>query len=116
MAIANDKESNKFPFLSQGGLKAVVWSEFFQSLLFLGCLSTIAAKGIIDAGGISEVWNVSTTSGRILWADWDPSPFARTTTWTAFAGQFVVWSAVFGCHQAQFQRMCATRTVARARG
>ena len=52
---------------------------------------------------------------RIEWANWDPSPFSRSTTLGIFCGQFVLWGAIFGCHQTQVQRYCATQSLKQAR-
>ena len=49
----------------QGGLKAVVWTDAFQTvIIILGILIT-TATATINAGGVEEVWAVAMRHGRI---------------------------------------------------
>ena len=93
----------------------MVWTDLFQALVMIGGLAAIISRGSYLAGGLARVWEVGVTTGRIEWANWDPSPFARNTTLGIFCGQFVLWAAIFGCHQTQVQRYCATKSLQQAR-
>lgn len=49
----------------QGGLKAVVWTDVFQTVvMFTGQLAVIIV-GVRQAGGLSDVWVKVTDGGRI---------------------------------------------------
>ena len=39
----------------QGGIKAVMWTDTFQSMMMFIALLAVLIKGTIDAGGIQEV-------------------------------------------------------------
>ena len=50
---------------SQGGLRAVVYTDTFQAVvIFTGVLALIV-KGVIDVGGPGEVWRRSQEGGRL---------------------------------------------------
>lgn len=49
----------------QGGLKAVIWTDVFQTVvMFAGQLAVIVV-GTSQAGGISEVWRKAVHGSRI---------------------------------------------------
>ncbi|GBM82981.1 Sodium-coupled monocarboxylate transporter 1 [Araneus ventricosus] len=52
-------------YTSIGGMKAVVWTDFFQSLMMYGSILVIVVKGTIDLGGFDVVWQRSFEGGRI---------------------------------------------------
>ena len=52
-------------------------------------LGIILGRGLYLAGGLSRVWEVSVATGRVEWANWDPSPFTRNTTLGIFCGQVI---------------------------
>ena len=52
-------------FVVQGGLKAVIWTDVFQTVvMFAGQLAVIVV-GTSQAGGISEVWRKAMNGSRI---------------------------------------------------
>ena len=50
-------------------------------------LGVILGRGTYLAGGVSRVWEINVATGRIEWANWDPSPFSRNTSLGIFCGQ-----------------------------
>ncbi|XP_039303169.1 sodium-coupled monocarboxylate transporter 1 isoform X3 [Solenopsis invicta] len=48
-----------------GGLKAVVWTDFFQTFIMFGSMLLIIIKGTADIGGLSLVIRRNLDSGRI---------------------------------------------------
>lgn len=50
----------------QGGLKAVVWTDTFQSFIMFGSIILIMVKGTIDAGGLSTVWQRNLDGDRLV--------------------------------------------------
>lgn len=49
----------------QGGLKAVIWTDVFQTVvMFLGQLAVITV-GSAKVGGLGRVWAVASQHGRI---------------------------------------------------
>lgn len=53
------------PVAFQGGLKAVIWTDVFQTVvMFAGQLAVIVV-GASQAGGIAEVWRKAVNGSRI---------------------------------------------------
>ena len=52
-------------FILQGGLKAVVWTDVFQSVIMLAGLVIVAITGSIQVGGLQKVWEINQKYGRI---------------------------------------------------
>ncbi|XP_041610827.1 sodium-dependent multivitamin transporter isoform X1 [Vulpes lagopus] len=97
-------------YTALGGLKAVIWTDVFQTLvMFLGQLVVIIV-GSRKVGGMVHVWEVASKHGRISGIELDPDPFVRHTFWTlAFGGVFMMLS-LYGVNQAQVQRYLSSRT------
>ncbi|XP_032157184.1 sodium-dependent multivitamin transporter isoform X1 [Sapajus apella] len=97
-------------YTSLGGLKAVIWTDVFQTLvMFFGQLAVIIV-GSAKVGGLGHVWAVASQHGRISGIELDPDPFVRHTFWTlAFGGVFMMLS-LYGVNQAQVQRYLSSRT------
>lgn len=97
-------------YTALGGLKAVIWTDVFQTLvMFLGQLAVIIV-GSAKVGGLGRVWDLASQHGRISGIELDPDPFVRHTFWTlAFGGVFMMLS-LYGVNQAQVQRYLSSRT------
>ncbi|XP_062863496.1 solute carrier family 5 member 6 [Trichomycterus rosablanca] len=97
-------------YTALGGLKAVIWTDVFQTVvMFAGQLAVIIV-GVQKAGGLSEVWRKVTEGDRISGIDLNPDPTVRHTFWTlAFGGVFLLLS-LYGVNQAQVQRYLSSRT------
>ncbi|XP_062065115.1 sodium-dependent multivitamin transporter [Lepus europaeus] len=97
-------------YTALGGLKAVIWTDVFQTLvMFLGQLAVIIV-GSAKVGGLGRVWDVASQHGLISGIELDPDPFVRHTFWTlAFGGVFMMLS-LYGVNQAQVQRYLSSRT------
>ena len=46
-------------------MKAVIWTDVFQTVMMFGSMLLVLFKGVHDAGGISRVWELATDSDRI---------------------------------------------------
>lgn len=97
-------------YTALGGLKAVIWTDVFQTLvMFLGQLAVIVV-GSAKVGGLGQVWGLASRHGLISGINLDPDPFVRHTFWTlAFGGVFMMLS-LYGVNQAQVQRYLSSRT------
>lgn len=97
-------------YTALGGLKAVIWTDVFQTLImFLGQLVVIIV-GAAKVGGMGHVWAVASKHDRISGIELDPNPFKRHTFWTlAFGGVFMMLS-LYGVNQAQVQRYLSSRS------
>jgi len=52
-------------YTSLGGLRAVVWTDVFQSVIILAGLIVIAVGGVVEVGSLRKVWDVNQRHGRI---------------------------------------------------
>ncbi|XP_046581743.1 sodium-coupled monocarboxylate transporter 1-like [Haliotis rubra] len=102
-------------YTSLGGMKAVVWTDMFQSVVMFAGLLAIVIQGSIVVGGIGEVWRINEEWGRITFFDFDPDPTVRQTFWSLVVGGMVSWTATFGVNQASVQRYCSLPTLQKAK-
>ncbi|XP_064616324.1 sodium-dependent multivitamin transporter-like isoform X2 [Liolophura sinensis] len=98
-----------------GGLKAVVWADTFQILVFFAGLLAILIQGSIVTGGLANAWNISSNHGRIKLDETSGDPTVRHSIWNLAIGGTVTNIAIYGTNQAQVQRACACPTLTKAR-
>ncbi|KAG7244221.1 hypothetical protein INR49_004294 [Caranx melampygus] len=97
-------------YTALGGLKAVIWTDVFQTVvMFAGQLAVIVV-GASQAGGIGEVWRKAINGSRIAGLDLNPDPLERHTFWTLGVGGVFLMLALYGVNQAQVQRYLSSRT------
>ncbi|XP_004627470.1 sodium-dependent multivitamin transporter isoform X1 [Octodon degus] len=97
-------------YTALGGLKAVIWTDVFQTLvMFLGQVAVIIV-GSAKVGGMGRVWALASQHDLISGIELNPDPFVRHTFWTlAFGGVFMMLS-LYGVNQAQVQRYLSSHT------
>ncbi|XP_055925433.1 putative sodium-dependent multivitamin transporter [Argiope bruennichi] len=94
-----------------GGMKAVLWTDLFQSLLMFSAVFAVIAKGTIDVGGFSEVWRLADEGKRIEFFNFDPDPTKRHTVWTLAVGGIFTYVSVYAVNQAQVQRLLTVKSL-----
>lgn len=58
------------PWSFQGGLRAVVWTDTFQTFVVMAGLIAVTVQGSIDVGGIDKVWKIAYNGGRISFLEY----------------------------------------------
>ncbi|KAM6082309.1 sodium-dependent multivitamin transporter [Chlamydotis macqueenii] len=97
-------------YTTLGGLKAVIWTDVFQTLvMFAGQLAVIVV-GARRVGGMARVWRLAEQEGKIAGIDLDPDPFERHTFWTLAVGGVFMMLSLYGVNQAQVQRYLSARS------
>jgi len=108
-------------YIGSGGVKAVVWTNVFQALVFLvaGAVTLGYLLWHID-GGLSTVVAVAGQAGRLNVVNWGPAPDApdfwrRILTdpnivWVALLNGFVGSMAAFGTDHDLMQRLLTVET------
>ncbi|KAI2654117.1 Sodium-dependent multivitamin transporter [Labeo rohita] len=97
-------------YTALGGLKAVVWTDVFQTVvMFTGQLAVIIV-GVHQAGGLSDAWAKVRDGGHISGIDLNPDPTVRHTFWTLGVGGVFLMLSLYGVNQAQVQRYLSSRT------
>jgi Na+/pantothenate symporter len=56
---------NDFFYFSQGGMKAVMWTDAFQIIMMFAGLIAILIKGSMDHGGFGNIFNYLSEGQRI---------------------------------------------------
>ncbi|XP_061171925.1 sodium-coupled monocarboxylate transporter 1-like [Saccostrea echinata] len=73
-------------YTSIGGIKAVIWTDVFQSLVMFMGIFAILIKGTMVAGGLSNVIEINKNTGRLDILNFDPDPTIRHTFWSLVIG------------------------------
>lgn len=98
-------------YTSIGGMKAVVWTDLFQSIMMYASLLVVVIKGASDIGGIDVVWQKSVAGERIEFFNFDVDPTVRHTFWTLVVGGYATWMGNYAANQAMIQRYLTIRTL-----
>ncbi|KAM6207563.1 sodium-dependent multivitamin transporter isoform 1-T1 [Sarcoramphus papa] len=97
-------------YTTLGGLKAVIWTDVFQTLvMFAGQLAVIVV-GARRMGGMACVWRLAERANKISGIDLDPNPFEQYTFWTLAVGGVFMMLSLYGVNQAQVQRYLSARS------
>jgi solute:Na+ symporter, SSS family len=108
-------------YMAAGGVRAIVWSNVFQAIMFLGAggLTLAYLLAQID-GGLGAVLRVAGDAGRLNVINWGP-PLGAPDFWThIFGDPNIVWVALlngfvgsmaaFGTDQDLMQRLLTVET------
>jgi len=108
-------------YIAMGGVKAVVWTNVFQALLFLAAGATTLLFVIEQVeGGLGAVVDLARAGGRLNVVNWGPAPgdadfFRRVLTdpniiWIAILNGFIGSMAAFGTDHDLMQRLLTVET------
>uniref|UniRef100_A0A1E1XFC1 Putative sodium/solute symporter n=1 Tax=Amblyomma aureolatum TaxID=187763 RepID=A0A1E1XFC1_9ACAR len=97
-----------------GGMKAVLWTDLFQSILMFLAMFAVVGVGTYRMGGVYNVWNEALAGGRIEFLNFNPDPTVRHTVWTLAVGGIFVYVSLYGVNQAQVQRLMTVSTLKKA--
>ena len=92
-----------------GGIKAVIWTDFYQTIIMISSLFIIIVKGLIDIGGFENMWQINLYSGRLQLFDFNPDPFIRQSFWSQSIGYIFVLSLFYSVDQQMIQRFIASK-------
>ncbi|GAB6020228.1 Sodium-coupled monocarboxylate transporter 1, variant 2 [Chamberlinius hualienensis] len=87
-----------------GGMKAVLWTDVFQSLLMFAAVFAVIIKGISDMG-FSTILQIAQDGQRLEFFKTDTDPTVRHTLWTQCIGGIFTYTAIYGVTQTQVQRL-----------
>jgi SSS family transporter len=108
-------------YIAAGGVKAIVWTNVFQAVMFLaaGAATLVFLLSQID-GGLATVTRVAGEAGRLSVVNWGPAPgdanfwrriFADPNiVWVAILNGFVGSMAAFGTDHDLMQRLLTVET------
>ena len=94
-------------YSSLGGMKAVLMTDVFQSLLMFAAVFTVIGCTCLDAGGLMPVLDNAWRRGRIELLNLSLDPTVRHTVWSQAIGGCFVYCSLYAVNQAQVQRLLA---------
>ncbi|XP_073848116.1 putative sodium-dependent multivitamin transporter [Musca autumnalis] len=94
-----------------GGMKAVLITDVFQSVLMFAGIYSVIIVSAIKAGGLKEIWNVAADSGRLDFDEFSPDPTVRHTWWSLIIGGMVTYLSLYGVNQTQVQRLLSVKNL-----
>ena len=95
-----------------GGIKAVLITDVFQSLLMFAAIGCVVIGGTLILGGPAEV--LTRSYDRLEFFNMNPDPTVRHTVWTQMIGGTFIYCSIYAVNQAQVQRLLATQNLASA--
>nr|XP_014089687.1 putative sodium-dependent multivitamin transporter [Bactrocera oleae] len=98
-------------YATLGGMKAVLITDIFQSLLMFVSVFSVIIFATIKAGSWGEIWRVAYEGGRINFTDFRIDPTVRHTFWTQIIGGISTYLSVYGVNQTQVQRLLSVRNL-----
>ncbi|XP_077867326.1 sodium-coupled monocarboxylate transporter 2-like [Saccoglossus kowalevskii] len=87
-----------------GGMKAVIWTDVFQSIIVFTGLLAVIIKGTIILGGIQNAWRIAEDGGRVEFLIIDIDPTIRNTVWSLTIGLTLSLIPIIGVSQQAAQR------------
>lgn len=102
-------------YASQGGMKAVIMTDTFQSAVLLGSLAAVLALGAAKLNGMDAVWDYSYQTNRLHFFDMNPDPTVRHSFWSVVVGGTIYWAGMFCANQASVQKYLSVERISQAR-
>lgn len=94
-----------------GGMKAVLITDIFQSVLMFASVFAIIVCAGIKAGGLSEIWETAREGGRLEFFNFSVDPTHRHTFFTQIIGGLGVYLSLYGVNQVQVQRLLSVKSL-----
>ncbi|XP_034235192.1 putative sodium-dependent multivitamin transporter isoform X2 [Thrips palmi] len=98
-------------YSTMGGLKAVVFTDVFQSLIMYAAVMSVIVVAWIEKGSLSEIWRIAESHGRIEFNNFSLDPTVRHTWWGIILGGTITNLAVYSVNQGQIQRYISAGTL-----
>jgi len=92
-------------YSSLGGMKAVLMTDLFQSLLMFAAVFSVIFCSCIDAGGLWPILENADARGRIQFFETSVDPTVRHTLWSQVFGGCFIYCSLYAVNQAQVQRL-----------
>ncbi|XP_051858942.1 sodium-coupled monocarboxylate transporter 2 [Drosophila albomicans] len=98
-----------------GGIKAVVHTDAWQTLVMFLSVLAVAALGTYYANGWDKLFGDAAKGGRLIFSNTDPSPYVRHTVWSVLIGGFSYWTSFNAVNQTMVQRYMSLPSLKQAR-
>ncbi|ELT99562.1 hypothetical protein CAPTEDRAFT_111005 [Capitella teleta] len=97
-----------------GGIKAVIWTDTIQMVIFFVGLVILAGVASSKVGGFGEVWQVAQDNGRDVFFDWRLDTRVRYTFWGQVIGQWTMYNSILFSNQMMIQRFMTVSSLTHA--
>lgn len=94
-----------------GGLKAVLITDVFQSLLMFAAIFCVIISAWVEKGSLGEIWRIAGENGRLEFTNVDLDPTVRHTWWSLTFGGGVTFLSLYAVNQAQVQRYLSVKDI-----
>uniref|UniRef100_A0A6E8VIC7 Sodium-dependent multivitamin transporter n=1 Tax=Anopheles coluzzii TaxID=1518534 RepID=A0A6E8VIC7_ANOCL len=88
-----------------GGMKAVLFTDVFQSVLMFAAIYAVIICAAVKAGGLAPIWEAASEGARLEIWNFDPNPTTRHTWWTLTIGGMFTYLSLYAVNQTQVQRL-----------
>lgn len=102
-------------YTTMGGVKAVIWTDTLQLLILFGGLGTAAAVIAGRTGGVANVLQIASESGKLAFLDFSMDFSSEFTLLGGVIGGTFVLMSQYGVNQAELQKMLTTANVNKSR-
>ncbi|MPC17230.1 putative sodium-dependent multivitamin transporter [Portunus trituberculatus] len=96
-----------------GGIKAVLITDVFQSLLMFAAIFAVITRGVMDFS-VAEIFKIAKEGERLEFFNISPDPRERHTLWSLAIGGCFTYCSLYGVNQAQVQRLLTIKDLHRA--
>lgn len=101
-------------YTTLGGIRAVVWTDVFQSaIMFVGMLAVIIRATYV-VGGFGDVWQLNGQYDRLNFFVFEADPTSRVNFWSLTVGVALTFSSVYTIGQMAVQRYSSLPTLRQA--
>ncbi|KAJ6635574.1 putative sodium-dependent multivitamin transporter [Pseudolycoriella hygida] len=92
-----------------GGMKAVLITDVFQSLLMFAAIFSVIFCAVARAGGFAPIWQTAYDGGRLEFLNFDPDPTTRHTWFSLIIGGGFTYLTLYAVNQTQVQRLLTVK-------
>ncbi|GJQ70613.1 hypothetical protein Trydic_g23006 [Trypoxylus dichotomus] len=93
-----------------GGMKAVLMTDVFQSLLMYAAIFSVIICAAVYKGSLSEIWRIAAEGNRTSILNFNPDPTVRHSWFSLIIGGGVIFLSLYGVNQTQVQRYLTIST------
>ncbi|KAF7410553.1 hypothetical protein HZH68_004934 [Vespula germanica] len=98
-------------YSSIGGIKAVLITDVFQSILMFASVIVIIIIASYEIGGIEKIWEIAKMGQRIEFDNISIHPTERHTWWSLIFGGLATFLSLYGVNQVQVQRLLTVKSL-----
>lgn len=97
-----------------GGMKAVLMTDLFQSILMFGAVLSIIICALVQTGSISDIWRIAEEGKRTDLLNFDIDPTVRHSWFSLIIGGGVTFLSLYAVNQTQVQRYLTVKDLKKA--